>query len=252
MNDRITICSWPRPMHEPFDVIQRNAFHSWVTPFTDIYLVNNEADDLQDVAKEIGAQVIDVERNEFGTPKVRSVIDTMYDMGNEYMLYINADTIIVNKEELLSTALSADQAFGRFMIVARSYDTDGVPELETESLPESSRWKRSVLEAVLTRGRLHKPHGSNIFLWHGDFLRDCVPDFALGRFKWDGWLMWRPVSLGIPLIDATKQLICVHQNHGDRVFGPEKVRNAKMCGKNKCRVENATHIYYDGEIRRLR
>ena len=35
----------------------------------------------------------------------------------------------------------------------------------------------------------------------------------MGRTVYDNWLIWRARSLGVPVIDASRVVTCVHQNH---------------------------------------
>ena len=42
------------------------------------------------------------------------------------------------------------------------------------------------------------------------------PQFALGRWYWDQWLVYRARRLGGALIDATACVMAVHQNHDYR------------------------------------
>ena len=40
-----------------------------------------------------------------------------------------------------------------------------------------------------------------------------MPDFAIGRPRWDNWTLYRVRALGLPLIDLTNVVTAVHQNH---------------------------------------
>jgi hypothetical protein len=40
-----------------------------------------------------------------------------------------------------------------------------------------------------------------------------IPPFALGRFAWDNWLLWRALDLGVPVVDASAAVLAVHQDH---------------------------------------
>ena len=57
--------------------------------------------------------------------------------------------------------------------------------------------------------------GSDYFL----FPRDCyrqIPDLAIGRAGWDNWFIFKSRFEGWPVIDATRDVIIVHQNHDYR------------------------------------
>ena len=40
-----------------------------------------------------------------------------------------------------------------------------------------------------------------------------MPAFVIGRPGWDNWLLWYPLSLGVPVVDASSVVRAVHQNH---------------------------------------
>ena len=43
-----------------------------------------------------------------------------------------------------------------------------------------------------------------------------IPQFALGRWYWDQWLVYRARRLGGALIDASACVMAIHQNHDYR------------------------------------
>jgi hypothetical protein len=68
--------------------------------------------------------------------------------------------------------------------------------------------------------------------------RDLFP-FALGRAGFDNWLLWKAHSLKAPVIDASRAVMAVHQNHdyshhpqGERGVweGAEAKRNRELMG----------------------
>jgi hypothetical protein len=40
-----------------------------------------------------------------------------------------------------------------------------------------------------------------------------MPPFAIGRTVWDSWLIYKAKFLKIPVIDSTRAITIVHQNH---------------------------------------
>ena len=71
-----------------------------------------------------------------------------------------------------------------------------------------------------------------------------MPPLAIGRFWWDNWLLWKARSLQAKVVDATKAVLIVHQNHdySHTTYGPSKeelmaseecIRNARLtCEQN--------------------
>lgn len=241
----ITLYSWPKPMEGEFGQIQYNALMSWKEiKQAEVYLIDNETHDLEDIADNIGAVVIDIERNEFGTPVLSEVINDMYSRGNEYNMWVNTDIILPNFREVVLDVI--DYELGEFMVVTTRWDVD-------MSIPYSyhENWVQYVYQRTLTSGQLHKPCGSDVFIWKGDWLKGVVPDFALARAAWDNWLMWKTLDLGLPLVDATRSIITIHQEHGGRVWdGPEVQGNRDVCGGRMKDVKHATYTYDAFELKR--
>jgi hypothetical protein len=44
-------------------------------------------------------------------------------------------------------------------------------------------------------------------------LYDQMPALVVDRSYWDHWLVWEALSSGIPVLDATRVVVPVHQNH---------------------------------------
>lgn len=71
-----------------------------------------------------------------------------------------------------------------------------------------------------------------------------MPPLAIGRFWWDNWLVWKARSLDAKVVDASKAVLVVHQNHdySHTTYGPSKeemmaseecIRNARLtCEQN--------------------
>ena len=62
------------------------------------------------------------------------------------------------------------------------------------------------------RGRPHPPSGVDYYLFTRELYGE-LPPFAIGRTAYDNWLIFKARSLGVPVIDATRMVTCIHQNH---------------------------------------
>jgi hypothetical protein len=86
-------------------------------------------------------------------------------------------------------------------------------------------------------GRLHRPVGSDYFVFPTRQYAD-LPDFIIGRSGWDNWMIYDGRRRRIPVIDASRAITAVHQNHdyshlpGGRPHyrHPESVRNLGIAG----------------------
>jgi hypothetical protein len=229
----ITLFSAPKPFHGHIDLIQRNALASWLALGEDleILLVGDE-DGMDEVAAGFGVRhVLAVERNELGTPLLHSVFEQAESVGKgPVYCYANADIVFL--PDLLEAVERVRRRFERFMLVGQRWDVDVTRPLAggTEEVHDRLlRWKE--------RARLHRPAGSDYFVYQGISF-GAMPPFALGRAGWDNWMIYAARAAGVPVIDATTALTALHQNHdyGHLPGGqahyrlPESARNVDLAG----------------------
>jgi hypothetical protein len=204
----ITLFSAPKPFTDPhIAMIQRNAIRSWtLLPEVGIILLGKE-DGLARAARELGVKHLpDVARNEMGTPLISSMFQFARENSNSDLLcIINTDMILM--PDFVEAAKQAFKLKGKFVLLGQRWDLD-----ITEPLEFSGDWTRRLSSTVHRRGSLHRPAGSDFFL----FPRNCytdVPAFAIGRAGWDNWMIYKARRERWPVIDATPSIMIVHQNH---------------------------------------
>ena len=81
-----------------------------------------------------------------------------------------------------------------------------------EPVDFSIDWEQKLREDIAKKGKLHGCSGIDYFVFPRN-LPHNLPAFAVGRPGWDNWLIYHIRSLRIPVIDATKVISVVHQNH---------------------------------------
>jgi hypothetical protein len=205
----ITIFSAPKPFTNPhIDTIQRNAIRSWqlLGDNVEVLLIGDEAG-MAEAAGELGVRVLpDVRRNDSGTPLVSSIFELARTQGTgELLAYVNADIILL--PDFVKAAQQVAQQADRFLIVGQRWDLD-----VTEPLDTSDGWVERLQYRLHSEGRLHPRGGSDYFV----FPRSCfetVPDFAIGRAGWDNWMFYEARQRGWRLVDATRAVEIIHQNH---------------------------------------
>ncbi|TFH32139.1 MAG: hypothetical protein E4G99_13115 [Anaerolineales bacterium] len=228
-----TIFSCPKPFRdEHIAQIQRNAIGSWLQlhPQVEVILLGNEQGvDL--VAAEMGARHIrEVERNVNGTPLIRSIFQEAQAASTApLMAYVNADIILM--PDFLSLT-RVRQRFDRFLVVGSRIDLDMPNEITFDAA-----WRQELWGKVEREGRLHKPSGSDYFVFpRGTFVD--IPPFALGRAGWDNWMIYAGRRESLPVIDASGEIQVVHQDHdyahlpGARPHyrHPESSHNVQLAG----------------------
>jgi len=204
----ITLFSAPKPFTNPhIAMIQRNAIKSWtLLPEVEVILLGEETG-LAEAAKELGVKHLpNVARNESGTPLISSMFQlTRENSHSELLCIINADMVLM--PDFVEAAKQALRLKDKFVLLSQRWDYD-----TTNPLEFVDGWQRQLREAVRKQNQLHRPAGSDFFL----FPRSCyadIPDFIIGRAGWDNWMIYKARAEKWAVIDCTPSVMIVHQNH---------------------------------------
>jgi len=228
----ITIFSIPKPFRGHIAAIQDNAIASWshLVPDCQIILLGNE-EGVGPAATKLGADhVPDVECNEHGTPLLSSAFKIAQEAA-EYPIvcYVNADIIFM--EDMPATVKRIFMP--KFLLVGKRTDLEigGSIDFETPG------WEDALRRRTTEHGLLHEPDGIDYFIFPRGQVK-MLP-FPVGRIMWDNWLIFHARCQGVPVIDATEQILAIHQNHdyahiegGKRTVwtGTEAQRNWDLVG----------------------
>jgi hypothetical protein len=196
-------------------------------------------------------------RNEFGTPLVSSIFSEAEKHAQfPSLCYINADIILLS--DFLPTIQRIQAWNSRSLIVGQRWDLD-----VNESLNGEPGWEGLLRQRLRTSGELEPHTGIDYFVFQRGFW-GAIPGFTTGHCGyWDNWLIFRARMLGVPIVDATKSLTAIHQNHANSYhaggetracWSAEKQRNYLLGGglKNAYTLHDATHrLTRSGVSRRL-
>jgi hypothetical protein len=204
----ITFFSIPKAFKGHIEVIQTNAIRSWARlPGCEVILFGEE-EGLTETAAALNVRhVADIRRNEHGTPLVSDAFEKVRHLAKKPLLaYINAD-IMLTSGMLRAARLVEECRLGDWLMVGRRHDLDVKALFEFDEA-----WEDRLRADVLNRGVLHGLAGIDYFV----FPRASplvLPELAVGRPGWDGWMIYRARATGVPVIDATAAVLAVHQNH---------------------------------------
>lgn len=204
----ITVFSAPKPFTDPrIAVLQRNAITSWTKlPDVKIVLLGDEPG-LAEIAAELSlTHLREIPRSESGAP----LMDAMFHFAREASptpLYaiVNADIILF--EDFVQAAKNVSARLDKFVLMGQRWDMD-----ITEPLDFSEGWQNRLRSIVHRQGFLHRPAGSDYFLFPMTTYQ-LLPPFIIGRAGWDNWMIYHARKSGFPAIDATADVMIVHQNH---------------------------------------
>jgi hypothetical protein len=243
----ITFFTIPKPFKGHFDVIQRNAIKSWLSlrPSCEIFLFGNDPG-VADVARELGVKhSADFACNNHGTPLINDVFEKAQRLASHKLLcYLNADIILLN--DFLAAAQRVH--FKRFLMAGCRWDIDVNHLLDFDRADCEAKLR----ELVAAGGALYPPEGIDVFLFTQG-LWGCIPPFAVGRAMWDNWMIYQARAQRAKVIDATKAVTIIHQNHSyahlkggkqEAWEGPEAEQNRILAGgyKNAFTILDANWI----------
>jgi hypothetical protein len=207
----LTLFTIPKPFRGHIGIIQHNAIRSWTLlhPRCELIFFGDDEGTASAAAAAGGRHVPEVARNAFGTPLVSDIFAKAEQIAtNEVLCYINSDIIVT--DDLLQ-AVSRIQT-RPFLLIGERWDID----LGTPWDFADRDWRSKLRTEVREKGRQHGPTGVDYYIFPKR-MWGTIPPFAVGRTTYDNWLIWRARALGVRVIDATRVVMCVHQNH-DRTY----------------------------------
>lgn len=250
----ITLFSAPKPFTDPhIATIQRNAIKSWtLLPDVAVLLIGNEQG-VAEAAKELNVKYLpDVECSITGTPLISSMFQLARESSKSDLLcIINADMILM--PDFVEAAKRVRKREKTFVMLSQRWDLD-----VTQPLDFSDGWEGRLRSTVHGQGQLHRPAGSDFFLFPLSSYLD-VPAFAIGRAGWDNWMIYKARQENWPVIDCTPSVMIVHQNHDYRHLPggkphyehPETNENIRMAGGPavvRYTILDATHRLVDEKL----
>ncbi len=252
----ITLFTIPKPFTGHFALIQQNAIHAWtkIHPDIQLLLLGDDQGTAQ-LARKLELQHLpQIKRNEFNTPLLDDVFhQAAQNTNTPYLGYVNADIILLPNFYQALQAIAKQKR--RFLMVGQRTDCDITQPINFED----PNWEESLTADVAQNGILHRPTGIDYFIYRRN-MWGKIPPFAIGRFSWDNWLVYRALQNKIPVIDATESVLAIHQNHdyshakngskGAR-RGPEARLNFTLAGglQKSYTIWDSTHILQDQDIR---
>ena len=252
----ITLFSAPKPFTNPhIAMIQRNAIKSWtLLPDVDVILLGEE-DGLAEVAKELGVKHIpNVVRNGAGVPLISSMFQLARENSNsELLCIINADMILM--PDFVEAARRSCMLRDEYVLLSQRWDYD-----ITSPIDFAEGWQSRLREDVRKQDQLHRPAGSDFFLFPKSCYND-IPDFTIGRAGWDNWMIYKARKENWAVIDCTPSVMIVHQNHDyshlpggkPHYEHPETNENIRLAGGQaniRYTILDSTHQLVDGKLSR--
>jgi hypothetical protein len=231
----LTLFSCPKPFRNHIGIIQRNAIQSWtkLIPRPEIILLGDERG-MAEVADEFSVcQISNVLRNEFGTPLISSLFEKAEKAANyDRMCYVNADILLMNDFMRAIQRVVGEKP--RSLMVGQRWNLD-----IREPLDFGTDWEEKLITQVARQGKLYPHFAIDYFVFPKGIWGE-IPPFAIGRPAWDNWVLYQARCQNIPIVDLTKAVTVVHQNHDyshhpqgwmGAMKGEESKQNIKLAGE---------------------
>jgi hypothetical protein len=220
----ITLFSIPKPFAGPIDAIQTNAVCSWgaLGPDVQVVLLGDEAGVAEAAAAAGVEHVRDIDRNEFGTPRLDDAFARIDEIArNELRCFVNGDIILL--DDFLPAVRAASAARETFLMIGVSRNLRVDRLLALDEVAEREALRRRAEAEGTSRGAT----AIDYFVFRAG-LFDPMPAFVV----------WRARQRGI-VVDASAAVLAVHQEHDyahveggllEAHSGAEADRNLELAG----------------------
>jgi hypothetical protein len=238
----ITIFALPKEFSGRFDVIQRNALHSWslLRPRPEIILLGDDPGTAQ-VSAELGFRhEPELAFSDSGMPLISDLFERGQRVAsNDTVCYVNCDIVLGASFTKSVERIGMDP----FLMVGRRWDVRIDEPLDFED----SAWEERLRSRARSDGRLDLPWAIDYFVFpKGMWL--SLPPFRVGRTTWDNYLIDDARKRKIAVVDTTKSVLAVHQSHdfshitdasGSQPKGADQAFNSSLHDANRGRTSDA-------------
>jgi hypothetical protein len=251
----LTLFACPKPFQGHIGVIQRNAIRSWarLDPAWNVVLFGAAAG-TDEIARELGAlHVPELPASASSAPRLDFLFAQAERVTTSPLLcYVNADVVLMGDFSRAVRRVAGLR--GRVLMIGRRWDLD-----IAEDLDFSDGWQERLVEHVTGSGHRQINAAIDYFVFSRG-LWGRIPALSLGRGAWDDWLVYRARARRASVVDATADVLAVHQNHDyghlpgradEALRGPETARNLELAGgpTHLFTLDDATHVLNQGRLR---
>lgn len=206
----LTFFTTAKPFIGHSGVIQRNALKSWTLlhPEVEVVLFGNDQG-AAEVAEELGIRhEPQVEKNDLGTNRVDYMFNRAQEIArHDFLCYSNCDIIFL--PDFPRALEQLKERHSRFLALGRRWDTDITQPLDFLA-PD---WADGTRKQALAENKQRPAWFIDYFAFsRGLFGSDLLP-LLIGRAGWDNWMVWKGIASGSPVVDVSKSVVAVHQNH---------------------------------------
>jgi hypothetical protein len=246
----LTLFTTAKPFLGHSAIIQRNALKSWTLlhPNVEVILFGDD-EGAAEVARELRIRYEPyVPRSEHGSKRLDYMFSTARAIArNEILCYVNCDIILM--DDFLRALKQVRGKHSKFLMVGRRWDIEMPEPLDYMQ----ASWRSRLQGVALMRGVQRSEEWVDYFAFSKSLYGASVPPLVVGRVHWDQWLVWKALQSGAAVIDASRGVIAVHQNHDYSYHpqgragvwhGTEADENFRLAGSGRHmrRISDATEV----------
>jgi hypothetical protein len=246
----LTLFTTAKPFLGHSAIIQRNALTSWklLHPNVEVILFGDDAGAAA-TAKELRLRhEPHVARSEHGSKRLDYMFSTARALArHDILCYVNCDIILM--DDFLRALKRVRERHTEFLMVGRRWDIE-MPE-PCDFLQAS--WRSRLQGVALMRGVQRSEEWIDYFAFSKGLYGASVPPLVVGRVHWDQWLVWKALDTKTAVVDASRGVIAVHQNHDYSYnpngkagvwYGVEADDNYRLAGNGRHmrRISDATEV----------
>lgn len=225
----LTIFTTPKAFKGHFAIIQENAIASWchLRPKCQIILLGDEEGVAKIAQKYRLKHIPNIITSNGGPPLVSDLFYKAQQSAKFPILaYVNSDVILLEdfSKSIQKIILKS------FLVIGHRWELKVSYKINFDK-----DWQRRLSKELQKRGEIKSNKAVDYFIFPKD-LNLNIPPFIIGRWVWDNWFLYQAKKIKLPLIDATRVIKAIHQNHNyshaggfeTMWFGKEHQRNLDL------------------------
>lgn len=157
---------------------------------------------------------------------------------HDILCYCNCD-ILLSSDFLRSVnRVATDEP--KFLMVGRRWDTDITSPIDFGN----PSWWQNVRDMASQANHQRDQWFIDYFAFRRGLYRS-IPDMVIGRVYWDNWLLWCAGKQGAAVVDASSEVLAIHQNHdyGYHKQGKTGVWNDELAQRNLQLAGGRAHVH---------
>ena len=246
----ISFFTCPKKFDGHLDVIQRNAINSWLSldPIPEVILLGND-EGVKEFAEEKNIKYCpDIEK--YGSrslPLISSIFQKGQELSsNPFCCWINSDIILPKELPEIVKTISSFFQDKPFLIVGERTSVNILNKIDFSNDIQI----KSIFNKAKSEGASDGIWAIDYFIFPKGMYKE-IPPFAIGCSCYDNWLIAYAKENSIPIINTSRIITVIHQNHDhlskggfvSSFSGEDAQRNQRLAVGKKCNLADADFIY---------